>query len=168
MLDPLALAIFVALLVYAAGSDIASLTIPNRVSIALASAYPILALATGQSLPDVGLHLLFGFGVLAIGFVLFQMNILGGGDAKLFAAVAIWTGIEAFRPFVLGAALVGGLLALALVAARQFIPQTETYPAFVNQLLKKQSGIPYGVAILGGGLMALPRLPFAEGLLTLP
>lgn len=168
MLDPLALAIFVALLVYAAGSDIASLTISNWVSIALASAYPILALASGQSLPDVGLHLLFGFGVLAAGFVLFQMNIIGGGDAKLFAAVSVWTGIAEFRTFILGAAMIGGLLALALVAARQFIPQTEAYPGFVNQLLKKQNGIPYGVAILGGGLLALPRLSFAEGLLTLP
>lgn len=167
MLDLLALAIFAGLLVYAAGSDIASLTIPNWVSIALASAFPALALASGYSLPEIGLHLLFGFGVLAVGFVLFQMNIIGGGDAKLFAAASVWTGIGEFRPFILGAALVGGLLALALVAARQFIPQTETYPAFVNQLLKKQNGIPYGVAILGGGLMALPLLPFAEGILTL-
>lgn len=168
MLEPLALAIFLALLVYAAGSDIASLTISNWVSIALASAYPVLALACGESLPEIGLHLLFGFGVLAAGFVLFQMNIIGGGDAKLFAAVSVWTGVAEFRTFILGAALIGGLLALALVAARQFIPQTETYPTFVNQLLKKQNGIPYGVAILGGGLLALPQLSFAEGLLTLP
>ncbi len=168
MLDPLALAIFVALLVYAAGSDITSLTIPNWVSIALVSAFPLLALASGQTVPETGLHLLFGFGVLAVGFVLFQLNVFGGGDAKLFAAVAVWTGVGEFRTFMLGAALVGGLLALALVAARQLIPQTETYPAFVNQLLKKQNGIPYGVAILGGGLLALPQLPFAEGLLTLP
>ncbi len=168
MLDLIALAIFAGLLVYAAASDIASLTIPNWVSIALAAAFPVAALASGESLPEIGLHLLFGFAILAAGFALFQMNILGGGDAKLFAAVAVWTGLAAFRPFILGAALVGGLLALALVAARQFIPQTETYPAFVNQLLKKQNGIPYGVAILGGGLLALTRLPFAEGILTLP
>ncbi len=168
MIDLIALALFAGLLIYAAFSDIKSLTIPNWLSIALVAIFPLAALATGAPLAAIGLHLAFGFGVLIVGFVLFQLNILGGGDAKLLAATAVWTGLAAFKVFILGTALIGGLLALALLAARQFIPQAETYPAFVNRLLKKQDGIPYGVAILGGGLMALPALPFNFIALTLP
>ena len=54
MIDMLALALFGGLLVYAACTDIASLTIPNWVSIALAGAFPALGLATGIDAIDVG------------------------------------------------------------------------------------------------------------------
>jgi Flp pilus assembly protein protease CpaA len=56
-------------------------------------------------------------------------------------------------------ALSGGAMALAPLAARQFVKQAETNPPFVNRLLKQQNGIPYGVAIMFGGLMAIPSLP---------
>ncbi len=168
MIDMFALALFGGLLCYAACTDIASLTIPNWISIALAGAFPILALATGINAISVGAHLAFGLGALAVGFFLFQANIIGGGDAKLIAAVCVWTGFGAYVPFLLWTTVTGGLLALVLVTARQLLPQTAPYPAFVSHLLQKQSGIPYGVAILGGGLMAIPSLPFDFGALTMP
>ncbi len=168
MLDLLALAAFAGLLFFAACCDVASLTIPNWVSSALAALFPLAALASGAALGDVAWHLAFGIGVLAIGFVLFQLNILGGGDAKLLAAGAVWTGMAAFPTFIFWTAATGGVLALILVAARQFLNQAEAYPTFVNRLLQKQDGIPYGVAILGGGLMAIPALPLAQSLLTAP
>jgi len=160
MVELLALTAFAALLVYAACSDVASLTIPNWLSIAMAALFVPAAFAIGMPLLDLGMHLLFGFGVLTVGFFLFQANIIGGGDAKLLAAVSVWTGIGAFAPFILWTAAAGGVMALALLAARQFIPQAETNPPFVNRLLKQQNGIPYGVAIMAGGLMAIPYLPF--------
>ncbi len=160
MLTTLALATFSGLLLYAACSDIARLIIPNRVSIALSAAFPVVALAHGMPLADIGLHLVFGAIVLAAGFGLFAANIFGGGDAKLLAATAVWTGFAGFWPFIFWTALAGGLMALALIAARQFVKQAETNPPFVNHLLQKQNGIPYGVAIMCGGLMAIPSLPF--------
>ncbi len=168
MVELLALAVFAALLIYAACSDVASLTIPNWVSIALTALFIPAAFAAGMELGTLALHLAFGFGVLVIGFFLFQANIFGGGDAKLLAATAVWTGSFAFVPFILATAVAGGVLAIALLAARQFVPLSETTPAFVNHLLKKQNGIPYGVAIMFGGLMAIPSLPFAATSLTLP
>ena len=167
MLEILALTIFAGLLIYAACSDIASLTIPNWVSIALAGVFPAAALAAGLPLGDIGMHLLFGLAVLAIGFFLFQANIIGGGDAKLLAAATVWTGFPGLPVFLFWTAIAGGILALALLAARQFLKQTETRPAFVNRLLK-QTGIPYGLAIMAGGLMAIPALPFAASALTSP
>jgi len=168
MLGLFALAVFAGLLIYAACSDVARLIIPNWVSIALAAAFPAAALAAGMPLAVIGVHLLFGVAVLAVGFFLFAANIIGGGDAKLLAAAAVWTGFPAFAPFAFWTAIAGGVMAIVLLAARHFIKQAEKRPVFVNRLLKPQGGVPYGVAIMAGGLMAMPALPFALGSLTLP
>jgi prepilin peptidase CpaA len=158
MLDALALSIFIGLLLYGAYTDVRSLTIPNWVSIALAAAFPIAALAGGASVFAIAWHLGFGLCILAIGFFLFQGNIIGGGDAKLLAATAVWTGSMAFLPFIFWTALCGGVLALILIAARQFLPTTNT--GFMAHLLQKQNGIPYGLAIFGGAVISASQLPF--------
>jgi prepilin peptidase CpaA len=168
MIEIIALISFAGLLLYAAASDAASLTIPNWISIALATLFPAFALASGASLAVIGLHLLFGFGVLVVGFFLFQANVIGGGDAKFVAATAVWTGFTAFLPFLFWMAVSGGVMALALLAARQFLSQAETNPPFVNRLLKEQNGIPYGVAIMIGGLVSAPAIPILSSVLTLP
>lgn len=167
MFEILALAAFAGLVLYAACSDIARLIIPNWVSIALAAVFPISALIAGAPLAEIGLHFLFALGVLALGFVLFQFNIIGGGDAKLFAAVSIWTGYTAFMPFIMWTVIAGGVMALILLTARQLMP-AGSYPPVVDHLLKKQNGIPYGVAIMFGALMAIPSLPYLSSPLTLP
>jgi prepilin peptidase CpaA len=99
---------------------------------------------------------------------LFQANVIGGGDAKFVAATAVWTGFTAFLPFLFWMAVSGGVMALALLAARQFLSQAETNPPFVNRLLKEQNGIPYGVAIMIGGLVSAPAIPILSSVLTLP
>ena len=168
MIEYLALAAFAGLLVVAALSDIATMTIPNWVSIALAGAFLPVALIAGMALGQIGLHLAFGFAVLVIGFALFQFGVLGGGDAKLIAAAAVWTGAAAFGPFALGTVLAGGVIALVLLITRMRLKPSEARPAFVNRLLKPRGGVPYGVAILAGGIAALGALPFAGNTLTLP
>lgn len=160
MVEILALAAFTGLLIYAAGSDVARLIIPNWVSIALAAIFPLAALAIGMAPFEIGMHILFGAAMLAVGFFLFAANVFGGGDAKLIAAAAVWTGFQGFMPLIFWTATAGGLMAAALLAARQIVKQAETNPPFVNHLLQKQNGIPYGVAIMAGGLMAIPTLPF--------
>jgi len=160
MLSIVALAVFASLLLYAACSDIARMIIPNWVSIALSAAFPVAAFGVGMPFNEIGMHVLFGAAVLAVGFFLFAANIFGGGDAKLLAATAVWTGFSGFWPLFFWTATAGGLLALALLVARHLVNQTATNPPFVNHLLRKQSGIPYGVAIMCGGLLAIPSLPF--------
>ena len=168
MLELLALAGFAGLLAYAACTDVASLTIHNWVSIALALLFLPVALLTHMPLAEIGIHYLFGLGLLAVGFFLFQAGVFGGGDAKLLAGAAVWTGFTAFAPFIFWTAMSGGLIALALLMARQSFAPAPVQPAFVNRLLTPKSGVPYGVAIMLGGLMALPSLPFAQHALTLP
>ncbi|MEZ6022537.1 MAG: prepilin peptidase [Hyphomonadaceae bacterium] len=160
---------FAGLLIYAACSDVASLTIPNWVSVAMAGLFLPLALLGGLTLGELGVHYLFGFCALAVGFFLFQGGIIGGGDAKLLAAAAVWTGYGAFLPFIVWTALAGGVMALAILTARKWAPIfPASTPEFVNRLLTPASGVPYGVAIMVGGLMAIPNLPLAPESLTLP
>lgn len=167
MISSITLGAFSGLLIYAAHSDFTRLIIPNWVSIALTALFPIAALLAGAPLGAIGLHLAVGFGVLALGFVLFQFNVFGGGDAKLLAAVAVWTGLPALAHFILWTAVAGGILAAALLAARQVL-SVETSPSGVAHLLQKQNGIPYGVAIMAGALATLPALPFLSSTLTMP
>jgi prepilin peptidase CpaA len=168
MIEIIALTVFAGLLVYAACSDIASLTIPNWVSIALALAFPPLALAGGVAPAEIGMHVLFGGSVLAVGFFLFQANIIGGGDAKLLASATVWIGFTGLPMFLVSTAVAGGALAALLLAARRVAGSPAAYPAIVERLLTPRSGVPYGVAIMAGGLMAIPALPFQFGSLTLP
>jgi len=168
MIDLLAVAAFAGLLLFAAAADIARYAIPNWVSLALTGVFVIAALFAQAPLAQVGAHLAFGFGVLVVGFFLFQAGVFGGGDAKLLAATAVWTGFAAFPPFLFWTALAGGALALALLAARQLVKQGDAQPPFVNQLLTKAAGIPYGAAIMVGGLIAIPSLPLFTAALTTP
>lgn len=158
MIDLLPLAPFVLLLLIAAGSDIATMTIPNWVSIAMAALFPVVALALGMPLMQIGLHLLCGAAMLVICYLLFSAKIMGGGDAKLIAAAAIWTGFGALGPFVLWIALVGGLIALVLLITRKWVKPDPARPAFLNRLLKPRGGVPYAVAIMAGGLAVLDTL----------
>lgn len=160
MFDLLALAAFSGLLLVAACSDVATMTIPNWVCATLAALFPLAALIAGVPLATIGLHLLWGFAILAIGFLLFQIQIFGGGDAKLIAAAAVWTGFAAFGSFIMWTALAGGVMALVLLVTRKRMKPADTRPAFVNRLLKLRGGVPYGVAIMTGGLMVLNALPF--------
>lgn len=160
MLTIIAIAVFGGLLIFAACFDVARLIIPNWVSIALATAFPVFALASGAAPGVVGLHVGIGFAALTIGFFLFQGNIIGGGDAKLLAATATWAGFAALPAFLFWMAISGGALAVVIAQARKWVPYVEGAPEFVNKLLIRGSGIPYGVAIMCGGLMAIPSLPF--------
>jgi prepilin peptidase CpaA len=159
---------FVGLLLLAACWDAASLTIPNWLCGLLAALFLPAALIAGLEWSQIGFHVLFGFGLLAVGFFLFQAGVFGGGDAKLLAAVAVWTGSSAFLPFVLMTAIGGGVLAAILLVARSRVPFVPGAPSFVNRLLEPKAGIPYGVAIMAGGLFALDALPVAPAALTLP
>jgi prepilin peptidase CpaA len=167
MFELFALTAFAALVVYAAISDISRLIIPNWVSIALTAIFPVAALIAGAPWLEIGSHFLFAAGVLAVCFALFQFNIIGGGDAKLMAAVSVWTGFAAFIPFIMWTVVAGGVLALALLTARQLMP-IGAYPPAIDHLLKKQNGIPYGIAIMVGAILAIPSLPYLSSPLTLP
>src|SRR4051812_2951400 len=108
MLALLMIVAFPALLAYAAFSDLFTMTISNRISLALVVGFLVVAGLVHMPLEALGWHMLCGFAVLAGAFVLFAMGWIGGGDAKLAAATALWLGFEHLADYGLVAALLGG------------------------------------------------------------
>ena len=159
MLEILASGTFLGLLIWAAGCDIARMEIPNRISVLMAALYLPLALALGAAPTAIALHYAIGAGALIICYGLFQLNVFGGGDAKILAAAMVWTGLGAAIPFLYWTALAGGLLSLTLIIARRTVSPSPAHPAFLSRLLNREIGAPYVVAIAAGGLAALPHLP---------
>src|ERR1700759_3503902 len=115
----LVLIVLPALLVAAAGWDIASFTIPNFLQLALIGAFVVFVLATGMAVPAIAGHLLAGFLGLVVGFTLFALGYVGGGDAKLFACVLLWLGFANLVDYALIATVLGGALTLAILALRK-------------------------------------------------
>jgi len=145
------------LLAVAAGWDMASFTIPNFLNLALLAAFAAFAVAAGLSFPVIGWHLLAGVIALAIGFTLFALGHIGGGDAKLFAVVVLWLGLKDSLPYALVASVFGGALALGLMLLRSWpLPVFLARQSWIMKLHDKQAGIPYGVALAAGAFFILP------------
>ena len=113
------LAVAFPVLVLAAGlSDLVTMTIPNRISILLASLFLAFAFASGMAGHEILWHFAIGALVLVIGFIFFSFGWIGGGDAKLAAAIALWLGTDSILEYFLLAAIGGGGLTLGLLAVR--------------------------------------------------
>ena len=145
------------LLAAAAGWDIASFTIPNFLNLALMAAFAVFAFSAGLSFSAIGWHLAAGVIGLAIGFALFALGHIGGGDAKLFAVVVLWLGLRDLLPYALLASVLGGALALSLIILRQWpLPAFLARFGWIVKLHDSQAGVPYGVALAAGAFILLP------------
>ena len=146
------------LLLGAAGAwDLASFTIPNFLNAALLAVFALFALAAGLGLAAIGWHLLAGLAGLMLGFALFALGYVGGGDAKLFAVTALWLGFKDLVPYLLVASIAGGVLTLVVLALRRFpLPLPLLRHAWIAKLHDGSSGIPYGVALAAGVFILLP------------
>jgi prepilin peptidase CpaA len=166
ILQALLLLVFPALVITAALRDVVSYTIPNWISVALAAAFPVAALAQGLPLPTLGLDLAIGVAALAVGMVMFALRWIGGGDAKLFAAAALWLGWPAIMSYLAFTAIAGGALAVGLLGLRS--PMLRSYvlsgPAWFSRLAEPGENVPYGVAIAIGALAAFPASALMRGL----
>jgi prepilin peptidase CpaA len=139
------------LLIAAAIMDVRTRIIPNWIPLTV---FGLAAASWCARLDAVGLAASMGLAVLflAAGFVLFSVRWIGGGDAKLIAAVVAWFGLEHFGVFVLMMTIAGAGLALAQHLARRFS----------GRGIGGMNSLPYGVAIAAGAVsvipMALPSL----------
>ncbi len=112
-------AIFALAMVTAMITDLTSMTIRNRVSIGLTLGFVLLAPFCGISLADYGWHLAVGGIVLIITFSLFCLRAMGGGDAKLIAATALWFGPNAsLMDYIVMVSILGGVLTLTIILYR--------------------------------------------------
>lgn len=166
MLEILLVTVFPAAIAYAAISDMFTMTIPNRISIVLAGAFFVLAPLAGVGLEQMAMHVLAALLVLAAGIFMFARGWIGGGDAKMFAAATLWFGFEMLGPFTLLTAVAGGFLSLALLMFRRVpLPVPILRMDWVGRLYDVNTGVPYGIAIAVGALMAYPKTPWIAAVL---
>jgi len=158
ILVPAVFVFFPAAMALAASMDVVTMTIPNRICLAMAIGYFVLAAALGVPLDAIAINLSCAAAVLAATFAMFALGWIGGGDAKLAAATALWLGWGMMFDYFARAAIYGGALTIVILAARQFVlPAFLARRAWIARLHDAKSGVPYGVALAAAGLMAYPH-----------
>src|SRR5450759_5208625 len=130
--DLIRLLLFPALMAFAASSDLLTMTISNRISLALAGGFLLLALITGMSLAAVGLH--------------------------LAAATALWLGFDFLLDYLIDASLFGGVLVLLLLSFRKLpLPDVLERQPWILRLHEAGGGVPYGIALAAAALAVYPK-----------
>ncbi len=157
MLEASTLLIFPLCLSIAAISDLLTMTIPNLVSLALAVSFFVLAPVFGLSIAEMGMHFV-GAGIVFFAcFALFALNVMGGGDAKLLAAAALWFGFDSsLAEFLVYVAFIGGVVTVLIVLLRSQSSMLMAIGIPVPSSLTVAKKIPYGIAIAIGGILAFP------------
>lgn len=161
MLEALIFVVFPFCMVFAAVSDTLSMTIANRVPLLLVAVFAVVAPLTGMDWAAYGWHFAAGALVLAVTFGLFALGGMGGGDAKLLSATAVWMGFNLnLVEYLVVSTLVGGLLGVAILAYRGSGLAVYTgQNMFLKNFANPKGGIPYGIALGIGGLVTYPGSP---------
>jgi prepilin peptidase CpaA len=160
MLEAALLVVFPCLLAFAGASDLFTMTIPNRVSLLLVAGFAVLAPFIGLGPTDIGLHVLAAVVTLGACFAFFAFGWMGGGDAKVMTAVALWFGFTpSFLVFLAFAGIYGAVLTVALVMFRQVhvLPEPARRADWLLRLHDQRTGIPYGIAISLAALQVYPQ-----------
>jgi prepilin peptidase CpaA len=156
--DVIRLLLFPALMAFAASSDLLTMTISNRLSLALAGGFFLLMIVTGMSLHAAGMHVAAAAVVLVVAFLFFSQGWIGGGDAKLAAATALWFGFDYLLDYLIYASLFGGALTLAIIQFRKIpLPAMLARQGWILRLHETDAGIPYGIALAAAALAVYPK-----------
>ena len=135
-----------ALLVVAAVIDVRTFTISNRLNLTVALLAPLYWLSIALSpWPGIAIQLAAATAVFLVLAGAFYAGMMGGGDVKLAAALALWFPPVSTVKLLVLMSLAGGVLTLAVVAWHR-AKQREGRPE-----------IPYGVAIAFGGIAILTQ-----------
>jgi len=96
--------------------------------------------------------------VLLFSFGFFSQGWIGGGDAKLVAATALWFGFDYLLDYLIYASLLGGALTLILIQFRK-LPLPAASPAShgFSGCMTAAGGIPYGIALAAAALIVYPK-----------
>ncbi len=160
MLFPLAL-------VYAGVMDVATMKIRNALVLALAAGWLLLAPLAGFGAAELWWSFALAATVFAITFVFFALGWIGGGDAKLAAATAIWLGFDHLGAYALSASALGGLLTVSIIVLRKWpLPGVLLARQWAARLHEPGTGIPYGIALASAGLILYPETAIWLGTAT--
>jgi prepilin peptidase CpaA len=163
--EAIRLTLFPAMMAFAASSDLLTMTIANRVSLVLIGGFGLLAVLSGLSGADVLSHLGAAAAVLAVAFCCFSCGWIGGGDAKLAAATALWLGLTHLFDYLVYASILGGALTLLIVQFRTLpLPQVLIGKEWAERLHRQGGGVPYGIALATAALVVYPQTEWMTAL----
>ena len=161
--DAVRLLVFPALMAFAASSDLVTMTISNRITLALVGGFVAMAFMSGMSPSDVLSHAGAAASVLAVTFLFFARGWIGGGDAKLAAATALWFGFDHLVVYLLYASIFGGVLTLAMIRFRLMpLPRALAEQEWVKRLHRLDGGVPYGIALAAAALVIYPSTTWMQ------
>jgi prepilin peptidase CpaA len=164
ILDTARLLLFPALVAFAAMSDLLTMRISNWVSLTLVTGFLIMAPMSGMGLHDILMHFAAGATVLAVAFACFAIGQVGGADAKVAAAVALWFGFDHLMNFLIDVSLLGGALTILLLLFRSWpLPPFLARQDWLDRLHSKRK-IPYGVALALGALIVYPETQWIKAI----
>ncbi len=154
----LGLTLFPAMMAFAASSDFLTMTIANRVSLILLGGFVLLAALSGMSIAAMASHAGAATVVLGVAFVCFARGWIGGGDAKLAAATALWLGFAHLADYLVYASLLGGALTIVLIELRTLpLPRLFIGREWAERLHRGDGGVPYGIALAAAALIVYPH-----------
>jgi len=166
MIDAGIFLIFPLCMAVAAFSDLFTMTIPNRVSVILLGAFALIVPFVGLTPSVVGMHLIAAGIVFVACFAFFALNVMGGGDAKLLSAAALWFGYDqSLLLFAVYVSVIGGMMTMLILAMRANAHVFAAIGMPVPRSLMHAKKIPYGIAIGIGGFLAYPSSPLMMAVL---
>lgn len=138
-------------------TDFTRFIIPNKLNLTILLLFPVIFTCVGGR-PQWYYDLAVFAGMFIFGYVVL-FRFMGGGDVKLLAVCSLYAGKSSFLPFIMGVALWGGALALALLAAREFVPyiymKLGKAPDSIPRVFTAGQPAPYGLAIAASFLCLL-------------
>jgi prepilin peptidase CpaA len=165
MLEAAVFVVFPFAMVFAAISDLLTMTIANRVSLLLIATFALVAPFTGMDMATYGMHFAAAGLVLVVMFCAFAFGGVGGGDAKLLTAISLWCGFsQVLVDYLLIAAVLGGWLTIGIIVYRgSYLAQLAgSRFAFMEKIGRNDVGVPYGIALGIAGLVVSHKLPLME------
>jgi prepilin peptidase CpaA len=147
-------------MIFAALSDVFTMTIGNRISLVLIASFLVVAPFIGIGWAGFGMHLAAFALVLSVTFALFATGTMGGGDAKLLATTSLWMGFgQPLMVYLLAATAAGGVVTLFLIFFRKSTLAVYAGEVPILRRMIDEKDIPYGVALAFGGMFAFPDSP---------
>ncbi len=150
-------------LAFAALNDLFSMTIPNRISLILLLSFIVVAPFTGMEWQTFAMSIAAAAAVFFACFALFAANVMGGGDAKLLTAAALWYGFNAsLIEFLLAVTFIGGVLTLGILLLRSRSQEIMAAGIPIPDSLLVAKKIPYGIGIAIAGLLTYGETPIVK------
>lgn len=177
MMYVLCIACLASLLVTGALTDIECRRLPNWLTSAVAGLYGLFVVLSPTPVDWMSAFIIAGL-VFAIGFACFAFRLMGGGDVKLMAGLALWAGIDHIALFLVVTSFAGGLLSLVMLTLSRWekSPLFMMLSPFLASMTRRPAAIigasssadmaegdvtcslPYGVAIAAGGFAIIYAL----------